>query len=161
METFKNNTSENQEMAGVIKKLEDYQSQGFLFHGSKEKIIKLEPRQAKDNNPSAVKNLNAVYSGKDFLRPIVLALLEKKDKTRSWMTYYDYSTIDTMEVKGENAIFTPGYIHILPKEGFQEIEDKKTKEKELVSYEPVEPIDILKITPEILNLIPGITYDLK
>jgi hypothetical protein len=87
-----------------------------------------------------------------------LALLTKKDESQSWTTSYSYSG-EKIDVGAENAVFTPGYIHVLPKENFQEVKDEKVKE--LVAFKPVTPIDIIQITPEILSLIPNITYDLK
>lgn len=161
METFKNTTQESREMAETLKKLEEYQSQGFLFHGSKKKIELLEPRQAHDDSPDDTKlnDLNAVYATDDLRIPIIMALFDKKDKSKKSRGFYSCTNNEKMFAGGENITFTPGYIHVLPKEKFQEVEDERTKET--VAFENVLPMDIIRITPEILDLIHGITYDMK
>jgi len=160
METLRNN-NENKEMAAVLKKLEDYRSQGYLFHGTKNKIEVLEPRQAHDDDPdtTTVNNLCAVYATDDLRIPIIMALFDKKDKNKDCNGFYSVTNGGKMTAGGENVTYTPGYIHVLPKDKFQEIEDERTKE--IVAFENVSPIDIILITPDILDLIPGITYDIK
>jgi hypothetical protein len=161
METFKNNMAENQEMVAVLKKLESYRSRGYLFHGSKNKIEVLKPRQAHDNDLDATtgNNLNAVYATDDLRIPIIMAIFDKKDKSKKSRASYSCTNNEEMLVDGENITLTPGYIHVLLKDKFQEIEDERTKE--IVAFQNVSPIEIIRITTEILDLIPGITYDLK
>jgi hypothetical protein len=162
METFQNNNIENSQMREVFEKLKAYAKQGYLFHGSKEKVNVLEPRRAKDDDPNdKVGNLHAVYATADIRIPIVMALFDEKDHSKNgWRSFYETKD-EKMTVGGENITFTPGYIHVLPKESFQKTEDVDKDMEETVSYVPVTPVDIIQITPEVLNLIPGITYDLK
>jgi hypothetical protein len=154
------NTNETGEMKEVLKKIEEYRSLGYLFHGSKKELEVVEPRQAHDENPNVIAgNLNAIYATNDIRIPIVIALFDKKDRAQKSASSFYSAYKDTMSVGGVNITFTPGYIYVLPKESFRTVENEQ--EKEIVSFEPVIPIDTIHITPEILDLIPGITYDMK
>jgi hypothetical protein len=61
-------------------------------------------------------------------------------------------------VGGENVFFTDGFVHVLSREKFKEIEDENGKE--IVASEPVTPIDVIKITPDILKYLSGVTYEM-
>ena len=89
-----------------------------------------------------------------------MALFDKKDPTREDTSFF-YHLWDKGEMKagGVNATFTPGLIYVLPSEKFQKVQDNG--DEDMVAFEPVVPVDIISVTPEILALIPGITYDMK
>lgn len=145
----------------ALQKLEGYISQGFLLHGSKNKIEVLEPRQARDDNQDRKSgNLNAVYATDDIRISIFMALFAKKDATQNeWRAFYSSTNETEMNVGGENVTFTPGYIHVLPEKKFHKVDDENSKE--IVSYESVTPIDVISVTPDIAKYLKGINYDMK
>ncbi|MDO8603840.1 MAG: hypothetical protein Q7K40_00270 [bacterium] len=161
MEKFDNTSFESLDMKITLQKLEGYVSQGFLLHGSKNKIEVLEPRQAQDDNHDRKSgNLNAVYATDDIRISIFMALFAKKDADKNgWRAFYNSTNEDEMSVGGENVTFTPGYIHVLPGEKFRKVDDKNSKE--IVAYEPVAPIDVVQVTPDIAAYLSGINYDIK
>lgn len=145
-----------EDMQTALQRLETYHSDGYLFHGSKEKISVLEPRQARDRDEKKIiGNQKAVYAIDSLRVPIVKALLDAKDQSlNDWSSGYsdDGSNI---EVSGRNFTFTPGYVHVLPRNSFIEIEDERGH-TEIVSYEPVVPKDIVRVTPDMLNHLKGV-----
>lgn len=144
-------------MEFAFRRLERYKAQGYLFHGGKERIPTLVPRQASDTDKSKViGNQKAVYADPSLQIPIIMALLDKKDHNlRGWRSRYSY-TGTHLEVSGENFTLTPGYVHVLPINSFIEIEDEKTGNKEIVSYELVIPRDVVRVTPEILSYLSNV-----
>jgi hypothetical protein len=160
MEKLEDESIEKKEARETFVKLKEYLSQGYLLHGSKNKIEVIEPRQAHDDNrESKVTNLHGVYAADDIRVPVFMALFDKKDPTKKgWTSYYHATNREEITVGGKNVTFTPGYIHVLPNETFQKMEDEHGQET--VSFEPVTPIDVIRITPEILELLTGVTYEM-
>jgi hypothetical protein len=91
-----------------------------------------------------------------------MALRDRKNKLKP-LSDMGYSCIDrgTMYVTGENLGFTNGYISVLKKDTFTILEDKEADEREVVSFEPVKPVDNIEISSEILELLENIKYDIK
>lgn len=53
-------------------------------------------------------------------------------------------------VRGKNVTFKPGFVHVLPSDSFIDFKG------EFISYEPVRAVGILRVTPEIIKLLPDI-----
>lgn len=153
-----NQNEELEKMRESLEKLRKYVEQGYLLHGSKNKLEVIEPRQAKEDNPERmVGSLHGIYATENLKAPILMALFAKKDLSKdSWRSSYDSEDGEKFIVSGENFTFTPGYVHILPPDTFKLVADEKGN-SELVSNEPVKPIDTIYIAPSILKLFEDIT----
>jgi hypothetical protein len=160
MKKIGENTLGSQDMLEAFNKLQEYIASGYLLHGSKNKLDVLEPRQAVDGDKtSKVTNLNGVYATDDIRISIFMALFAKKDISKNgWRSFYSVTSKDEITVGGENVFFTDGFVHVLSREKFKEIEDENGKE--IVASEPVTPIDVIKITPDILKYLSGVTYEM-
>lgn len=146
--------------AEIVRKLQKYLDNGMLLHGSKKLLTRLEPRQSTDDNPE--RNIGkslAIYAEAHDLRiPVLMALFAQADTSvASWQSGYSAHGPDTpIEVSGENYTFTPGYIYVLPREKFVTEEDEN--EREYIATEPVDPVEVLEVTPSILSEFDDITY---
>lgn len=145
-------------MAFTLKRLAAYKAKGYLFHGGKDQVALLTPQQASDRDESrVVGRQKAVYASDSLHIAIVMALLDKKDPTiQGWSSGYSGNETQ-LQVTGENFTLTPGFVHVLPRNSFIEIEDEKKGDREIVSYEPVTPKDIIRVTPPILSYLPEIS----
>ncbi len=149
--------------AEKLTRLKSYLAEGYLLHGSKNRIEVLEPRQATDDNPERkTGKAHAIYAEDGDLRiPIVRALFAEKDPVpRSWRAGYSTHGPDTpIIVTGENCTFTPGFVHVLPPDTFEVEGDEGDNER--ISRVPVASIDIIEVDPSILDELPGIKIDFK
>lgn len=145
----------------TIEKLKSYLEQGYVLHGGKNRADTLEPRQAEDDDPERkAGKAVAIYAEAHDLRiPIFMALFDQKDPSRGWQSSYSAQGDGPMQISGENYTFTPGYIYVLPRDTF-EVEGDEI-DSELISRQPVTPIDVIEIDPSILKDLEGITIDLK
>ena len=106
---FENDTCE------ILREIE--QNGAYLFHGSRERIDVLEPRQAKDNSNSAFKNSLGVFANTSALRAIASAIMPNRTK----LTKGDYwGTIEdnqgNVTVKCSNSVrekIGDGFVHVL------------------------------------------------
>ena len=64
-----------------------------------------------------------------------------------------------VNVRGEDATFTNGFVCILPAETFEKGGDEE--DRGLISRIPVAPIDIIPVDPTILSLLPNIEYHMN
>lgn len=153
LETVK--SFEEIEALQVLNVLKSYVENGHLLHGSKKQLEVIEPRRAQDMDPNRLTgNQFGVYAANDVRAPILTALFDKKDPQKdSWTSY---SGTDNLSVSGENFTFTPGYVHVLPRDSFEEVKDD-TGDVELISKQPVKPVNVLYVKPAVLKVLPGVT----
>jgi hypothetical protein len=155
----------SKESIETLKLLREFVDKGYVLHGSKRTSEMLEPRQADDTNKERViGRQNAIYATDKIEVPLFMALKDFKDpENRSMRSGYSGTAgADgiTWHMYGENTALTPGYVYVLPKDTFDLMSDSNGDE-ELISREPVMPVAVFKIEPDILNLFPNITLDLK
>ena len=137
-------------MQDILDLLNRYLALGFCLHGSQKRIALLEPRQARCNGGRPANCQNAVYASRDDVRiPCVMAMLLPTDLQDSHCSYHVISS-GKMTVTGRNTTLKPGYVHVLPSRTFHEVEE------EFVSFEPVRPVGVIRVTPEIIRLLPDI-----
>jgi hypothetical protein len=144
----------------TLKKLESYLVQGYLLHGSKMPYNTLLPRQAHDTTNRQVGTLLGVYAESDDVRiPILMSLFAPREGwEHDWKSSYS-GNLEKLTVTGEHCTFTPGYVHVVPRETFVRQGDKA--DYEWVSPTPVTPIAILPITPDILPLLSGLHIEIS
>lgn len=143
-----------------IAKLRDYLAQGYLLHGSKEKLEIIEPRKAADTDPERTTGQAfAVYAERSDIRvPILMALFAEKDPSKkSWRSSYSAHGDGPMKVGGENYTFSPGYVYVLPSETFT-IEGEE-QDHEFISEVSVIPKDVISVDPSILSELDGIEFE--
>ena len=146
----------------TIDQLRKFLEQGYLLHGTKEKLAVVEPRQASDNDPERkTGKAFAIYAEAHDIRvPILMALFDEKDKSkRSWSSSYSAEGNGPMKVTGENCILTPGYVYVLPKESF--VREGGDNDYEYVSYTPVTPVTAIEVEPSLLDEFTDIEIALK
>jgi len=138
-------------MRDTLQLLQKRLTQGFCLHGSQKRIELLEPRQANCESGRAAGCQKAVYASRDCVRvPCIKGMISPIDPKKGYGSSYTGSTSGVLVVTGENVRFTPAYVHILPCDSFQELDD------EFVSFEPVRAHEIVLVTPEILRLFPDL-----
>jgi hypothetical protein len=147
---------EHQEAFETLKTLQSYLDQGYLLHGSKMRIDILKPRTARDDSDGrTIGKMTGVYADDDLRAPILMALFDRKDPNISdWRSSYQGNDENTF-VSGENMTFTPGFVHVLPKDTFTYHEEGD--DGEFVSNQPVTPVEIVPVTPDILRILEGVT----
>lgn len=143
-----------------VAKLRDYLEQGYLLHGSKEKLDIIEPRKAADTNPDRTTGQAlAIYAEASDIRvPILMALFAEKDPSKkSWRSSYSAQGNGTMKVGGENYMFTPGYVYVLPSETF--VTEGDEHDREFISRVNVVPKNVVPVDPSILSELDGIEFE--
>lgn len=147
----------------VLAKLRGYVAQGYVLHGSQAYMTVVEPRQARDSDKSRVTgNQYAVYAEAEDIRvPIVKALLAQRERYRpgGWSSFYTAIGSGPMRVGGKNACLKPGWVHVLPSETFRWVEG--ATDREFISKVPVVPVDVVRVEPSIVTLIPTITFEFE
>lgn len=148
-------------MREILVNLENELKNGNFLHGTKvDDLTELVPKQANDyGRDGGPTNMNGIYAEKYDVRiPIVMALFDKVDKTKYSKSGYtiERKTVNDIErgckiIKGENVMFTDGYIYVLPADTFTLHEDDRTRE--YISIVPVKVLRKYKITPEIIELL--------
>lgn len=149
----------NQENAEKLEQLRSYLAQGYLLHGSKQKLEVIKPRQSTDDDPERISGKSlAVYAADSIATPILKALFAKKDlEKEGWRSAYTGDK-DHLVVTGENCTLTPGYVHVLPRDSFKEEHESSA---DLISYSPVTPIDVIEVDPSILDELTGLEIRLE
>jgi hypothetical protein len=146
-----------------IERLESYLKSGYLLHGGKRRLEMLEPRQATDSDPERTTGKAfAIYAEDTDVRvPVVMALFDRKDPSVwEWRSGYSAHGIgSTMTLTGKNCTFTKGYVHVLPRESFEREGDEH--DNELISRKPVEPVDIIEVTPSIIDSLKGMDIQIE
>lgn len=139
-------------MQEVVEFLESMLRQGYCLHGSPIKIEGcIEPKQAHCDSGRPEGCLKALYATRDDLRPACLrALFSKLDPFRDSYSSYSGESDGLLTVKGENTTFRPGYVYVLPTSTFVE------SGEEYISFEPVLPHLVVRVTPDILHLLPNL-----
>ena len=142
-----------------IKKLESYQKQGFLFHGSPFEISKnIEPRKASDADASHKFNNDlAVFASDDYRMTIIYSLMNfsilpmfngascsvGRDHQNNIVANLPHEWKDVIEK-------TIGYVYILPKDSFKETDGLQWKSKE-----PVVPLERLTVSLQDFTSLKG------
>jgi hypothetical protein len=146
----------------ILDQLQDYLKQGYLLHGSKEKLSVVEPRQASDNDPDRkTGKAFAVYAEAHDIRiPILMALFSEKDPSkRSWSSSYSVTGNEPMKVTGVNCTFSSGYVYVLPKDSFTK--EGGANDFEYISLSPVTPTEVFEVDPSILSELHDIEFAFK
>lgn len=138
------------DMRAVLDHLQGRLAEGYLLHGSKQRSELLEPRRAWDTDPSnLVGNQTAIYAARNLRIPIVMALIAIKDGSTAWL--HEYSDDGkAIYLSGTNFTFTPGFVYVLPADGFVEIRDEQGR-TDIVSFGSVIPAECMCVTPDILH----------
>lgn len=137
------------EELGILEQL--LQCGGMCLHGSKEKFTVAEPRSANCESKRPESCRCAVYATPDDVAiAIVRALIDKVPGARSSRSSYSRHGNGPLVVDGENATFTPGYVHILPSDTFGHDGD------EYYSLVPVSVLSTVPVDPSILKLLDNI-----
>ena len=138
-------------MEKAIELLEKMIREGFLLHGSSRQICDaVEPRQARCSSGRQQGCLTGVYADDRLRAPCLRATLALLDARQGWSSSYSAETDDDpMVVTGQNATFRPGYIYVLPGTAFEDLGG------EFFSKVEVMPHTIVRITPNILRLLPN------
>jgi hypothetical protein len=157
-QSFLEATAESKE---AFSRLQEYAAQGYLFHGSKSRVEVLEPRQARDGDGTRkLTNMRGVYATDHIEIPVFMALKAPQDAEKSWTSGYSHNHGDeTFSMHGNNTVLTPGWVHVLPRDTFEVLEEGGSNET--VSMEPVRPIASIEVKPDILRLFPNIDLDLS
>lgn len=139
-------------MAQYLKWLEDLRAcGGHCFHGSKQEHSIVEPRPARCNSGRVEGCQHAVYATEDDIAvAIVMALFDRLSNECPASFSYSRHDKGPLVVKGENATFTPGFVHVLSSKSFEHFGD------EYISYEPVKVLSVFPVDPSILRLLTNI-----
>lgn len=146
-------------MVGILsntKKLLSYEKQGFLFHGSPMKNIKvLEPRQPSDKDNTFNNDL-AVFASPSPIAPIIFAcmsldLVPNPLKVGTWSVDFDSSKnlfVAEIPLKWkEYVINNKGYVYILENKTFEKnLENKSVYDWQLKSKANVVPVSKIKVS---------------
>jgi hypothetical protein len=142
------NKPENPE--SPIAKLLQYQSEGYLFHGSSNGAIEqLEPREAKDVDPNKTfNNDTAVFASKLALAAVIFGSVPAKSelpeelRTLYWATSWKDGNVTSRIPKSWKEYIENfnGFVYVLPSETFTESNGTQYKSKEIVK-----PIDTIQV----------------
>jgi hypothetical protein len=132
----------------TLRALERYVQGGYLLHGSNSKIEVLEPRQTFDiDKQKTARNQLGIYATESVRIAVSMALMHKiKKADNNW--YYHGSEQD-FRIGGTGIKLESGYIHVLPRDSFEEIIEGG--DRELVSRTLVDPVAVIEINPDILD----------
>ncbi len=150
-EEFPNMFTYEEEESKKIDTLRRYVQDGFLLHGSKSRIDKIEPRQASDIDKTRVaRNQFGVYATEDPDIAIVMALMHPKGSGNTTSYYHKHSgESESFKIGGVNVMLRTGYVHVLPRETFKEINHEN--DVEFVSKDPVTPVAVIEVNPPIIR----------
>lgn len=124
---------------------------GYCLHGSKTIIDVLEPRLAACGSGAFENCQKAVYASQDEVDvAVVMALRDRLPSCTSSRSSYSRHGAGPLVITGTNATFTPGYVHVLPRDTFVVLGN------EFISYEAVKPVAIVRVDPSILRLFQNI-----
>ena len=141
-------------MSNSLEKLKKYQEEGFLFHGSSDKLECLEPRQAytfinkekvKDGEP-------AVFTSPFYKIAIFMSLFNKKNCQHGFDVGYHFdngnfnfrATKKSMDQLNDSSV---GYVYVFSKDDFSE-----RNSAEFVSYKTVKPVGIIEVGKSDLDI---------
>lgn len=113
---------------------------GYLLHGSPHLITRLEPRQAQDDAKTGG-NQCGVYATTHPVFATWRGILHKGESCRTGWSWNDNGA-KILFAEGQVEL-GDGYVYILPRDSFQIVEGDST---EYVSYDPVTPIQVVKVT---------------
>ncbi len=145
-----NKVDDNQEILSASEKLLDYQSQGYLFHGSPNMNIEiLEPRKSKEVDPRKEFNIDtAVFASSSALLTIIFGAVPERNRlpeeirAKTWHTDWPDGKISSRIPKEwkEFVMKNIGYVYILPKDTFTE--NKGLQYKSKLAVKPIDKIPV-------------------
>lgn len=136
-----------------IEKLKEYEKQGYLFHGSPNKIELLEPKQAFSSygSDTLVKHGEPSVSATPFVElAIFRSIINDKNAPDDHDSSFGYNSdigllFSVSEKTLNQAKGKKGFVHILPLEGFKKFSNTIMEWR---SEKEVKPIDIIKVSFE-------------
>ena len=131
-------------MEEVLHTLRQSLRHGYCLHGSKLELKVIEPRQAVDVSGKPEGCLKAVYATRHEIIPAIVMASRSGDGD---ITFQGVSDIWSVMPHDPSITLSPGHVHILPSSTFQEVGT------EWVSFVPVRPVAVMRITPSIWWLI--------
>ncbi len=136
--------------SNIKKTLDKYRDNGFLFHGSPNKIkSSIEPRQAEDTDKSnTFNNAHAIFATDDYIMSMAYSLMNFKllpvcnGMSCSICYNSDKKVIANFPQKWEKGLSkVEGFIYVLPRKTFSETDGIQWKSKTAV-----EPVEKIKVT---------------
>ena len=116
----------------------------YLYHGSPEKLDRIEPRPARGVGPEKDR-LNAVYATHIQNLAIVFSLpfIPNENNNLSFQVSFQTDEPEIHLEAGSLDMSRPGFLYTLPSASFGQLDDEQW-----VSYGPVEPCGKVRINPK-------------
>lgn len=124
--------------------LQGLSEETFVLHGSPYAFDVAEPRPAECGSGTEYKNRCAVYASITMFDPVIRAVIHGDTGWRH--------ANSQIKIEGEDLRLGEGYIYVLPRAAFEELDNRFW----FAAYEPVHPVEMIKIRPTILTLFPEI-----
>ena len=116
----------------------------YLYHGSPEKLDRIEPRPARGVGPEKDR-LHAVYATHIQNLAIVFSLpfIPNENNNLSFQVSFQTDEPEIHLEAGSLDISRPGFLYTVPSASFEQLDDEQW-----ISYSPVEPCGKIQINPK-------------
>jgi hypothetical protein len=135
--------------------LQRFVDEGYVLHGSPQKIDVLEPHQGHDASGEEHKTMQGVYGTQDIREAIAAALMRRTEDAQNARTYWepDSENEDTFVFGGDNVELDTGWVYVLPLDAFEAHtgEHDEGEDTEFVAKESVIPHAVVEVDPGIVE----------